>query len=53
VNQRPEDASCALEIRRFEGALKDSLILTRNHFSTKALAQRNQILVLEKRGEVE
>jgi hypothetical protein len=38
---------------RFEGALKASLILTRNHFSTQALAQRNQILALEGRGEVE
>jgi hypothetical protein len=38
---------------RFEGALKASLILTKNHFSTQALAQRNQILALEERGEVE
>jgi hypothetical protein len=38
---------------RFEGALKASLILTRNHFSTQALAQRNQILALEERREVE
>jgi hypothetical protein len=38
---------------RSEGALKASLILTRNHFSTQALAQRNQILVLEGRGQVE
>jgi hypothetical protein len=38
---------------RFEGALKDSLILTRNHFSIQALAQRNQILALGGRGEVE
>jgi hypothetical protein len=34
---------------RFEGALKASLILTRNHFSTQALAQRNQILALRGR----
>jgi hypothetical protein len=38
------------EIRR---ALKASLILTRNHFSTQALAQWNQVLALEERGEVE
>jgi hypothetical protein len=53
VNQRPRDASSALEMGRFEGALKASLILSRKHFSTQALAQRNQILVLEERGEVE
>jgi hypothetical protein len=34
---------------RFEEALKASLKLTRNHFSTHALAQRNQILALEER----
>jgi hypothetical protein len=38
---------------RFEGALEASLILTRNHFSTQTLAQRNQILALGERGEVE
>jgi hypothetical protein len=38
---------------RFEGALKASLTLTRNHFSTQALSQWNQILALEGRGEVE
>jgi hypothetical protein len=38
---------------RFEGALKASLILTRNHFSTQSLAQMNQRLALEERGEVE
>jgi hypothetical protein len=38
---------------RFEGALKASLILTRNHFSTQALDQRNQIVALKGRGEVE
>jgi hypothetical protein len=42
-----------IEMGRFEGALKSSLILTRNHFSTQALAQRNQRLALEERGEVE
>jgi hypothetical protein len=50
---RPGDASSALEMGRFKGALKASLILTRNHFSTQALAQRNQRLALEERGEVE
>jgi hypothetical protein len=38
---------------RFEGALKASLILTRKHFSTQALAQGNQGLTLEVREEVE
>jgi hypothetical protein len=49
----PGDASSALEMREFEGALKASLTLTRNHFSTQTLAQRNQILTLGGRGEVE
>jgi hypothetical protein len=49
----PGDASSALEMREFEGALKASLTLTRNHFSTQTLAQRNQILALGGRGEVE
>jgi hypothetical protein len=49
----PGDASSALVKGKFEGALKASLILTRNHFSTQALAQRNQILALGGRGEVE
>jgi hypothetical protein len=43
----------ALEMGRFKGALKASLILTRNHFSTQALAQKNQILAQEGRREVE
>jgi hypothetical protein len=49
----PRDASSALEKREFEGALKASLTLTRNHFSTEILAQRNKILALGGRGEVE
>jgi hypothetical protein len=49
----PEDASSALEMREFEGALKASLTLTRNHSSTKTLSQRNQVLALGGRGEVE
>jgi hypothetical protein len=53
VNQRLGDASSALEMGRFEGALKASPILTRNHFSTQGLDQRNQNLALEERGEVE
>jgi hypothetical protein len=53
VNQEPGDASSAFEMGRINGALKASLILTRNHFSTQALAQRNQGLDLEERGEVE
>jgi hypothetical protein len=52
MNQWPRDSSSALEMGRFEGALKASLILTRNHFSIEALAQRDQILALEERGEV-
>jgi hypothetical protein len=49
----PGDASSALEMRKFEGALKASLILIRKHFSTQVLAQRNQILALGGSGEVE
>jgi hypothetical protein len=46
MNQLPGDASSALEMGKFEGALKASLNLTRNHFST-------QVLALGGRGEVE
>jgi hypothetical protein len=53
TNKLPGDASSALEMGKFEGALKASLILTRNHFYTRALAQRNQILALGGRVEVE
>jgi hypothetical protein len=49
----PEDASSALEMREFEGALKASLSHTRNHSSNQTLAQRNQVLALGGRGEVE
>jgi hypothetical protein len=38
---------------RFEGELKAFLILTKNHFSTQALAQTSQGLALGERGEVE
>jgi hypothetical protein len=51
--EKTRDASSALEMGKFEGALKDSLNLTRKHLSTPALAQRNQRLALEERGEVE
>jgi hypothetical protein len=34
----PEDASNALEMGEIEGALKVSLTLTTNHFSTQTLA---------------
>jgi hypothetical protein len=51
--EKPGDALSVLEMGIFEGALKASLILTRKHFSTQALSQRNQILALEERGEVE
>jgi hypothetical protein len=53
ANRKPGDASSVLEMGKFEGALKASLILTRNHFSSQALAQRNQRSALEERGEVE
>jgi hypothetical protein len=53
MNQLPGDASSAHEMGRFEGALKASLILTSNHLSTQALAQRNHLLALGGRGEVE
>jgi hypothetical protein len=46
MNQLPGDASSALEMGKFEGALKASPNLTRNHFST-------QVLALGGRGEVE
>jgi hypothetical protein len=48
----PGDASSALEMKEFEGAHKDSLTLTRNHFSTQTLAQRDQILALGGRVEL-
>jgi hypothetical protein len=51
--EEPGDASSALEMGKIEGALKASLNLTRKHFSTQALAQRNQGLALEERGKVE
>jgi hypothetical protein len=53
MNQLPRYASSAIEMGTFERALKAFLILTREHFSTQALAQRNQILALRERGEVE
>jgi hypothetical protein len=53
MNQLPGDAPSALEMGKFEGGLKASLILNRNHFSIQALAQRNQILALGGGGEVE
>jgi hypothetical protein len=47
------DASSALEMKEIERALKASVTLTRNHFSTQTLTQRNQIMTLGGRGEVE
>jgi hypothetical protein len=47
------DASCALEMGRIDGALKACQILTMIHFSTQTLAQWNQRLAPEERGEVE
>jgi hypothetical protein len=49
----PGDASSALEIREFEGALKASLSHTRYPSSNQTLGQRNQVLALGGRGEVE
>jgi hypothetical protein len=49
----PGDASSALEMREFKGALKASLSLTRNHSSNQTLDQRNQVLALGGKGEVE
>jgi hypothetical protein len=51
--EKPGDASSALEMGRIDGALKACQILTMNHFSTQTLAQGNQRLALEERGEVE
>jgi hypothetical protein len=51
--EKPGDASSALEIGRIDGALKACQILTKKHFSTQTLAQGNQGLALEERGEVE
>jgi hypothetical protein len=49
----PEDASSALEKGRNDEALKACANLTMNHFSTQTLAQGNQRLALEERGEME
>jgi hypothetical protein len=51
--EKPRDASSVLEKGRNDGALKACQILTMNHFSTQTLAQGNQGLALEERGEVE
>jgi hypothetical protein len=51
--EKPGDASSALEKGKIDGALKACAILTMNHFSTQTLAQGNQRLDLEERGEVE
>jgi hypothetical protein len=51
--EKLRDASSALEKGRNDGALKACAILTMNHFSTQTLAQGNQTLALEERGEVE
>jgi hypothetical protein len=48
----PGDASSALEMREFEVALKASLSHSRNH-SNQTLGQKNQVLALGGRGEVE
>jgi hypothetical protein len=52
-NKKPGDASSALEKGKNEGALKAWSHFTRNHLSSQTLAQRNQGLALEERGEVE
>jgi hypothetical protein len=53
ANQKPGDASSALEMVRNDVALKACAHFTRNHLSTQTLAQGNQGLALEERGEVE
>jgi hypothetical protein len=51
--ENPEMLQVFLRWGNSKGLSKASFILTRNHFSTQALAQKNQRLALEKRGEVE
>jgi hypothetical protein len=51
--KKPGDASSALEKGRNDGPLKACAILTTQHFSTQTLAQGNQRLALEEKGEVE
>jgi hypothetical protein len=51
--EKPGDALSALEKRRNDGALKACAHFTRNHLSTQTLAQGNQGLALDERGEVE
>jgi hypothetical protein len=46
----PGDASSALEMTEFEGALKASLTLTRKHFSNQTLAQKKSNLGSRRRG---
>jgi hypothetical protein len=50
--KKPGDASSALEKGRIDGALKACAHLTKKHLSTQTLAQGNQRLALEERGEV-
>jgi hypothetical protein len=52
-NQKPGDASSALEKEKNDGALKAWAHFTRDHLSTQTLAQGKQALALEERGEVE
>jgi hypothetical protein len=51
--KKPGDASSALEKVKIDGALKACAHFTRIHLSTQTLAQGNQGLALEERGEVE
>jgi hypothetical protein len=51
--ERPGDASNAIEKGRNDGALKACADFISNHLSTQTLAQGNQGLALEERGEVE
>jgi hypothetical protein len=51
--QKPGDPSSALEKEKNDEALKACGHLTKNHLSTQTLAQGNQRLALEERGEVE
>jgi hypothetical protein len=53
LNQKPGDASNAVEKVKNDVALKACAHFTRIHLSTQTLAQGNQGLALEERGEVE
>jgi hypothetical protein len=51
--KNPEMLQVLLRKEKNDGALKAWAHFTRNHLSTQTLAQGNQGLALEERGEVE